>query len=387
MALPRPPGGSVQVSLDVSAVPARPAGAGRYIVELARALSVRDDCGLTLVSRRDDGARWSEVAPRGTVVAVAPSARVPRLVYEQARLGRAVARLGPPPVDVHHGPHYTMPRHSRVPCVVTVHDMTFFDHPEWHEPSKVRFFRAAMRYSAAHAAVLVCVSATTGRRLREVLSPRCPVLTVPNGVDQSRFDVTEPVPGFDAEVLGRLGLSLPYLLHLGTLEPRKGVADLVRAFDILASRHVELELVLAGATGWKAEPVLETIAASPACSRVRRLGYIADEDVPALLRRARAVVYPSIEEGFGLPALEALACGTPLVTSAGTSMAELAGDSARLVEPGQPAALAAAVEAVLAGSPEDAAASRQRGLEVAARHSWEACAEGHIAAYRLAAGA
>jgi glycosyltransferase involved in cell wall biosynthesis len=378
--------GALEVALDVSAVPERPAGAGRYIVELARALAGRGDCGLRLISRCDDTDRWERTAPGRQVLAVAPRDRLSRVLYEQARLASVVARLGPPAVAVHHGPHYTMPRRSKVPCVVTVHDMTFFDHPEWHERSKVLWFRSATRHSVRHAAVIVCVSETTAQRLRDLLHPPCPVMAVPNGVDQSRFAVEEPEPGADREVLARFGLERPYLFHLGTLEPRKGVVDLVAAFDLLAPNDPDLDLVLAGASGWKAQPALQAIATARSHARVRRLGYVADQDVPALLRGARAVVYPSLEEGFGLPALEALACGAPLVTTAGTAMAELAGESALLAPARRPEALASAVESAIAaiGSPAGSR-RRQAGIAIAARHSWEACAEGHMEAYRLAA--
>jgi glycosyltransferase involved in cell wall biosynthesis len=231
------------------------------------------------------------------------------------------------------------------------------------------------------------VSETTAARLLAVLSPLCPVLAVPNGVDQARFVADEATPGADRAVLARLGLGRPYLLHLGTLEPRKGIVDLVAAFDAVAAKTPDLDLVLAGGTGWKAEPALGAIASARAAGQVRRLGYVGDDDVPALLRKATAVVYPSIEEGFGLPALEALACGAPLVTTAATAMAELAGGAALLVPAGQPDALARAIEEVI--DPARAlqlARRREDGLVVASRYSWEACAQGHMAAYRLAAG-
>jgi glycosyltransferase involved in cell wall biosynthesis len=376
---------ALEVALDVSAVPERPAGAGRYVVELARALARRPDCGLTVVARRDDSRRWAQIAPGQRVSGVAPAHRLSRLVYEQARLGSVVSAMAGPAVRVHHGPHYTMPRRSRLPCVVTVHDMTFFDHPEWHERSKVAWFRAATRYSARHAAVIICVSGATAERLQSVLAPRCPVLVVPHGVDGARFGADEPRPGLDSEVVQHLGLDRPYLLHLGTMEPRKGIVDLVKAFDLLARDRPELDLVLAGGLGWGGRPIAQSIAASSWQGRIRRLGYVPDEAVAALLRRARAVVYPSIEEGFGLPALEALACGAPLVTTSGTSMAEVAGESALLAPPGQPAALAEAISAAIAEDGSGAAARRRaRGLEIAAQHTWEACAEGHMAAYRLA---
>jgi glycosyltransferase involved in cell wall biosynthesis len=148
-----------------------------------------------------------------------------------------------------------------------------------------------------------------------------------------------------------------------------------------------MELILAGGAGWKAGPVMQSVAAARSRERIRRLGYVPDADVPALLRRASAVVYPSLEEGFGLPALEALACGAPLVTTAGTTMAELAGDSALLVPPAQPSALAAAIETAIAEQPSaEAARRRADGLAIAARYTWEACAEGHLQVYRIAAG-
>ncbi|MGD1011015.1 MAG: glycosyltransferase family 1 protein [Acidimicrobiales bacterium] len=377
----------LEVALDVSAVPARPAGAGRYVVELARALADRGDVGLTLLARRDDASRWEQLAPRGRVAAVVPSSRPTRLVYEQLRLGPVVASLTDPPVQVHHGPHYTMPRRSKVPCVVTVHDLTFFDHGEWHEQRKVAWFRAAIRRSAIHAAAIICVSETTAGRLQEVVSPACPVVVVPHGVDHSRFTTEEPSPGADREVLGRLGLERPYVLHLGTLEPRKGIADLVSAFGRVAGEQPGLELVLAGGEGWKGGPIMEAMAASPAAGRIRRLGYVSDSDVPALLRSARLVAYPSREEGFGLPALEALACGAPLVTTSGTSMAAIAGKSAVLVPPGEPAALARAIEALISGEgTSEAVERRNSGLDTAAKYTWAACAEAHLAVYRLAAG-
>jgi len=380
--------GALAVALDVSAVPRQPVGAGRYVVELARALAGRADCRLTLLARRDDGPRWALMAPGERVVTVAPPRRPTRLLYEQARLGSVVAGLDSPPVAVHHGPHYTMPRWSKVPCVVTVHDLTFFDHAEWHEASKVTWFRAAMRYSVAHAAAIICVSEMTAGRLRDILAPRCPVVVVPHGVDQARFVPGEPRPGADGEVLERLALHRPYVLHVGTLEPRKGIADLVAAFDRLAGDQTELELVLAGGAGWKAGPVLRSVAVARSRERIRRLGYVADANVPALLRRACAVVYPSLEEGFGLPALEALACGTSLVTTSGTPMAEIAGDSALLVPPGEPFALAAAIEtAISEHASGDDSRRRADGLAIASGYTWEACAEGHLAAYHLAAGA
>jgi glycosyltransferase involved in cell wall biosynthesis len=168
---------------------------------------------------------------------------------------------------------------------------------------------------------------------------------------------------------------------VGTLEPRKDVPTLVRAFDRVASRHADLTLVLAGFPGWGARQVEEALAASAHGDRVRLLGYVAQDDVPPLLREAAVVAYPSLEEGFGLPALEALACGAPLVTTTGTAMEEVADGAAVLVPPSDPEALASALEAVLAGG-QDVEARRRQGVELAARYTWEACADAHVEVYR-----
>lgn len=379
------PAEPVAVAIDVAAVPRRPAGAGRYVLELVRALGARESVALTLVARRDDAARWRALAPRARIVPVLPRARILRLAGERWALGALLAGLRRPRVEVFHGPHYGLPRPIWLPSVVTVHDVTFLEHPEWHERAKVAWFSRALREAARRAEVLVCVSERTAAGVRRRLAPRGEIVVVPHGVDPERFSPARNAAEEDADarVLAGLGVSSPYILHLGTLEPRKAVDVLLAAFERLAPGHPGLSLVLAGAPGWGVEGLVRRLEDSPLRSRVRRLGYVEDEVVPALLRRAAVVAYPSLEEGFGLPALEALACGTPLVTSAGSVMAELADGAATLARPGDAASLAAALAEALSGSPA-VTARRRRGLEVAGRRSWGAVAAAHEAAYRRA---
>jgi len=376
----------LRLTLDVTAVPANPAGAGRYTVELARALGERSDVALTLVARRDDGRRWGGLGAadrRPRVMASAPTARPVRLAWEQLRLPALLRSVRP---DVHHGPHYTMPERADVPCVVTVHDCTFFDHPEWHERSKVLVFRRAIRTAAKRAAAIVCVSETTARRLQALCPVEAPIVVAPHGVDHRRFTPAEPDVGSDTRALERLGVDpgRPLVVFVGTIEPRKGVADLVAAFDRVAASHPDALLVLAGQEGWGDQAVGRALGAADHPTQVRRTGYVPDDAVPALLRRARVVAYPSLEEGYGLPALEALACGTPLVTTSGTAMAELADGAAVLVPPGRPAALAEALDTLLSGDEAGAEERRAKGLEVAAGRTWAASAARHLEAYRLA---
>ncbi len=376
-------GGRLAVSLDATAVPPHPGGAGRYTLALARALAARDDVALTVWGRREDQGRLAGTAGPGTarLLAVAPGPRPARLAWEQLALPRGLARLGP---AVHHGPHYTLPVTCPVPSVVTVHDLTFVDHPEWHESAKVAWFRAAIALARRRAGVLVCPSEATARRLRATGPVRGPVLVVPHGVDHERFRPDPPSLAADQEALAALGVAPPYLLYLGTIEPRKAVDVLVVAFGQLAPElPPDLRLVLAGRDGWGTERVEAALAASPVRRRVQRLGFVPDETVPALLRQAAAVCYPAVEEGFGLPALEACACGTPVVTTAGSVMEELVGEACFSAPPGDPGGLAAVLRRALTDG-EERERRRALGLAVATARTWAASAAGHLEAYRLA---
>ncbi|HVC14249.1 MAG TPA: glycosyltransferase family 1 protein [Acidimicrobiales bacterium] len=378
----------MRVSLDVTAVPATPAGAGRYTVELASALAARTEPKVVVLARRTDAERWRRLATgRLDVLASAPSPRPLRLAWEQLGLPRVLHRVLP---DVHHAPHYTMPERSSVPVVVTVHDCTYFDHPEWHEPIKVRLFRRAIRVAARRAGALVCVSETTARELATFCRVDAPVVVAPHGVDHARFTPDAPSRGSDDAAIGRLGVDpgCRYVLFLGTVEPRKDVATLVRAFSALGDDERDLLLVVAGRRGWGTSPVDEALAASAHRDRIIWTGYVPDDAVPALLRNAAVVAYPSLAEGYGLPALEALACGAPLVTTEGTAMAELAGDAAVLVARSDPDGLADALAGVLREAGGVAAARRREvGLARAASRTWAASAERHVEAYRIASGA
>jgi glycosyltransferase involved in cell wall biosynthesis len=377
-------GERLHVSLDVSAVPARPGGAGYYTMALARGLAHRDDVGLALVARRGDEQRWHDLAGAATVRGAVPSSRPGRLAFEQVRLGSVLRSLG---VDVHHGPHYTMPARSPVPCAVTVHDCTFFDHPEWHLRSKAAFFRRAIRRAAREAAVVICVSEVTEERLRACCDVRAPVVVAPHGVDHQRFTTREPGGGTDRAVLGLLGVppDRPLVAFVGTLEPRKGVVPLVAAFDQVARAHPDAVLVLGGQAGWGMAETERALAAARHPERIVRTGYLPDEAVPALLRQAAVVAYPALEEGFGLPALEALACGAPLVTTEGTAMAEMAQGAALLVPPGDVPALAAALETALQEG--RVTARRELGITVARERTWEASVALHRHAYAVALAA
>jgi glycosyltransferase involved in cell wall biosynthesis len=370
----------VRALLDVSAVPARPVGAGVYTIELARGVDRRPDVELHLAVRRGDTARWVGIAPNAVVHAVAPDRRPARLAWEQAGAPALARRVA---AQVWHGPHYTMPMRLDVPAVVTFHDLTWFDHPEWHERTKVPFFRSMIKRSARHADVAVCVSEETARRLRAVTSTPAEIVVAHHGVDHERFRA-DADPAADLALLAPHGITPPFVAsHPGTIEPRKDVPTLVAAFARVAAARPDLRLVISGADGWGAVEARDAIAASGVAARVVRPGYLPSAVLPALLRRADAVVYPSRYEGFGLPALEALACGAPLVTTAGSALQEVVGNAALVVPPGDVRGAAAALETLLT-SADVRQRLRDAGPRQAAGFTWAASVERHVEAYEHA---
>jgi glycosyltransferase involved in cell wall biosynthesis len=369
----------VRVLLDVSAVPARPVGAGVYTVALASGLAAHSAVDLHLLTRTRDDERWHALAPGAEVHAAVPDRRPARLAWEQTRATAVVARVQP---DVWHGPHYTMPLRATVPRVVTIHDLTFFDHPEWHERSKVFFFRRMIRAAARHAAALICVSEYTADRLRALVVPHGEVVVAYHGVDHERF-VPDADPEDDRAALAPHGVEPPFVAFASTIEPRKNVPTLVDAFARVAAGRPDLRLVLAGSDGWGAREARDAIAASGVATRIIRPGYVDNGTLPALFRQAAVVAYPSYEEGFGLPALEGLACGAPVVTTAGSALSEVVGDAALLAPADDPAALAAAIATVL-DDPTVAARLRRDGPVRAAQFTWARCVERHVEAYERA---
>ena len=217
-----------------------------------------------------------------------------------------------------------------IPTVVTVHDLTFFDHPEWHERTKVPFFRRMIKASARRATEIICVSDFTAGRLAAIAPPRARVTVARHGVDHDRFRPDGDAAA-DRARLARHGITAPYVAFVGTLEPRKDVPTLVAAFASLTPDHPDLRLALVGGDGWGVDQIRTAISNSGVATHIVRTGYVDDDVVPALYRQAQVVAYPSFEEGFGVPVLEALACGAPLVTTAGSALAEVAGDAARIV--------------------------------------------------------
>ncbi len=370
----------MRVALDATAIPADRGGVGRYVDELVPRL-VGAGIDLAVLAQVRDVDLFRSAAPRARVVA-APAAvarRPVRLVWEQLGVPRQLQRWRP---DVVHSPHYTMPVLTRTPVVVTLHDATFFTHPELHLPAKGRFFRAWTRISAARAAGLFVPSGATRDAVVGCTGADADRFTVArHGVDTTRF---HPV-GDDERARVRTTLGIgdrAYVAFLGTLEPRKNVPALIRGWiQACAGQADPPVLVLAGGRGWDTG-LAAAIAAVPPELTLLRPGYLPLEQLSAFLGGAELVAYPSLGEGFGLPVLEAMASGAAVLTTRRLALPEIGGDAVAYTEP-DASAIAAALRRLL-DDPARREALRAAGRERAARFSWDACAEAHVAAYERA---
>ena len=264
---------------------------------------------------------------------------------------RAVGRL-----DVFHFSDWMYPPQRSGLRATTVHDLVPLRHPEWVEPETVRMHGPKYEHAARTCDRIFVNSRFTGGEVVELL-----------GVPEERVRVAypgiDPVFRADGEASDLGG---PYVLAVGTLEPRKNLPALVAAFGVLRQRHPELTLALAGLEGWEERP-LES-------EGVRLLGFVSDEELARLYRGAAVFAYPSRFEGFGMPVVEALASGAPAVVSSHPSLDEAAGDRALRVDPDDAEAFAHALEQALG-------ASRGTGVEHASRFTWRACGEAVLGGY------
>ena len=369
-----------RVLVDATAGPADRGGVGRYVDGLIPALS-RAGGDIAVVCQRADAERYQRMAPDVEVVAgpAAIAHRPARLAWEQTGLPLVAQQVR---AEVVHSPHYTMPLRVGRPVVVTIHDATFFTQPDQHTAVKGTFFRSATRTALRRATRVIGPSKATRDELVRVLDADSTKIDVAyHGVDPEIFHM--PTDADKARVAARLGLRGPYIAFLGVLEPRKNVPNLVRGWaKAVHWRDEPPALVLAGGSGWD-EEVDAAVAEVPSHLRVIRPGYLRFADLPGYLGGATVVAFPSHGEGFGLPVLEAMACGAPVLTTHRLSLPEVGGDAVAYTEPGADE-IAAALTALL----DDAARRRQladAALTRAREFTWAVSAEAHLASYARAA--
>ncbi|MGY1641356.1 glycosyltransferase family 4 protein [Geodermatophilus sp. SYSU D00703] len=338
-----------------------PGGTGRYSAELAAALVPTAPAGCSV----SGWTAWHRDVSAARVPGVRGPRRLPaprRVLAEAWRRGRGPRPRG---ADVVHAPTLLVPPRSRVPLVVTVHDTVPWTHPETMTPRGVQWHRDMAARAAAGAAAVVVPTAAVAESLRRHLDVRGRVVVGGAGVT---VRVAAP-PDVDRRAAALDLPPSPFLVSLATLEPRKGLDVLLRALAEPAAPDVPL--VVVGQPGWGGtDPVALAGSVGLPEARVRVLGRLPDEDVGAVLSRAAALVAPSRAEGFGLPVLEAMAAGVPVVSSDDPALVEVGGGATVTTPVGDPAALAEALAQVV-GDADLRQRLRTAGLRRAADFSWE----------------
>jgi glycosyltransferase involved in cell wall biosynthesis len=375
----------VRVAVDLTSLLPTLTGVDVYLKELLIHLGRIDrDNAYWIFTNYEDRRVFENLLPQNfRIIARCLRPRIARLLFQQGLLPVAARTC-----DVVHSPSFLMPAYrGRQKHVLTVHDMTFFSLPDVHTRLRRSLpFRLAILRSIERADRVIAPSAATRAAILGVLPRLDPdrIRVIPHGVAQ---DFHPRQPDEVKETAARLRLPSRYILHVGTIEPRKNLSHLLEAYrSLLQTGTVAEDLVLAGRLGWDYKPLLRLLEAPELRERVHFIGYVQRDDLPGLYAGARLFVCPSLQEGFGFPALEAMASGVPTIASLSSSLAENLHDAAELVPLADVQVLAAAMKRLLFDD-ELRAHARERGLARAAEFSWEQTARATLQCYQeLAAG-
>ena len=370
----------MKIAVDGRALLGERTGIGTYTDAITRGLAGLDGHEVGLFAPRP----FPETLSHPTGVTLHEDGGLPGMLWLQATLPGRLEAWG---ADVLVSALTIGPVRGATPFVSVVHDLTPVTHPEWHARRTLVGFVPLWDRTVERAARFACVSDATARDLVDRYPETAERVRVArNGVDRDFF-----APGGDdasrRSTRDRYAGGRPFVLYLGTLEPRKDVGTLVAACERLWRRRPSLpDLVLAGGAGWKSEALRRRIEESPFRGRIHVAGYAARDATRDLYRAAEVFAYPSLEEGFGLPLLEAMACGTPSVSSDAAALVEVGGDAALRAPVGDAGALAAALERAL---DDEALRARLRtaGPGRAARFGWDEASRRTAAVAAEAAGA
>ncbi len=375
-----------RIGIDVTAAVTQGGGIGRYTRELVKAL-VQSECSgdydyVFFTARPDRDLPVSDPLPRGD-----------NITYRQAPVSQAwLYRLWhrlriPVPIqvttgklDLFHSPDFVLPAVlGPIPKLLTVHDLSFIRYPEAFTPALVRYLNQAVPRSIERASCILADSKATKKDLIDYWQvPAEKVSVLYSGVSNSFKPITDKRKLKETRIKYSLG-DEPYILGVGTLQPRKNYSLLVRAFKKIAQQYPH-NLFIAGGKGWLYEEMMTEVDQLGLNHRVRFLGFVADDDLPGLYSQAALFVFPSLYEGFGLPLLEAMACGVPVITSNASSLPEVVGDAAVTLPPENMEAWSETILALMADS------SRRTALVVAGflqarRFTWNRAAKQLMSVY------
>lgn len=367
------------ILLDATALPKQPVGAGVYITNLVREILLYpSDLKFLVLSHRDDFSMFhldDEYLER--FIFLPDFGRGLRLLMEQLVFPRLIKKYR---VDIFHGLHYSFPLQSPASIVTTVHDLSYFIYPQKHNWLKRLYFPFFIRSAGRKANQILTVSENT--KLDLIKFTQCPeekIFVTPLGVEDRYFALAS-LEKMD-EIRNKYKLPENYILFVGLIEPRKSIPTLIRAFLQLNEDSIyDIHLVIAGRWGWESKSMLDEFVSHPAFQKIHFPGYIADEDLPALYQMASIFVYPSSYEGFGLPVLEAMASGLPVITTNISSMPEFVSKAGILFSADEPFGLIKSMKLLL-NDREMRLDLGKRAKERAADYRWKSTAEKTIAAY------
>jgi glycosyltransferase involved in cell wall biosynthesis len=366
------------IYLDISAAVHRRAGLGRYAESLTRALVAAHPNRYALFYNRERGVEPLPGLERMLTRTVALGYKPWRMLVWLGQLARVgFDNLLPDAGLFHATEHLLLPLRS-TPTVLTVHDLIFRHLPRHHKFLNRWYLNLTMPLYCRRATHIIAISECTRRDLTAAYGIVPEKVTVIREAAAPRFRV-QPLEAV-AAVRARYGLPDRYLLFVGTIEPRKNLSRLLAAFETIRAGGLSDGLVIVGKRGWLCGDFLARLEKSPARDAVLFPGYVPDEDLPAVYAGAQGLVFPSLYEGFGLPVLEAMACGTPVVTSNASSIPEVAGDAALYFDPADVEAMVEAVRRLLCDA-QLQRSMRTRGLTRAADFSWKVAATATRAVY------
>ena len=374
----------MKIILSTGAIRPPLTGIGRYALELARGLQARPEIASLRFYQSN---RWVAEPDGllGDAVRVATPTKSTKPIWSRYLRKpvwfRRWQQLWPYRDHLFHSPNYFVPRFAGPLAVATIHDLSIFKYAHTHPIDRLRQFEKEFPSSLKRTKHLITVSETT--RLEVIAHfawPAAKITAVHSGVSP---DFAPRSAESIQAILASHGLAFgTYSLCVSTIEPRKNIDRLIMAYAALPEAlRRRYPLVLAGSKGWLSEDLHALIARYQAAGWLHYLGFVADQDLPALYAGARLFAFPSTYEGFGLPVLEALASGVPVVTSDRSSLPEVAGGAALLVDPDDVVALRLAIARALEDAPWRAAAIA-RGLVVASGFTWQRCAAQTLAVYQ-----
>jgi glycosyltransferase involved in cell wall biosynthesis len=372
--------GIIRVCLDVSPTAQKHAGLGRYAGETARFLAERNDIELSLFYNRQGRATLPDYLSRLPHKSVNVGNKPWRMAVLLSQLAHWPLDKTFGAGDIFHATNHLLAHFGRARTVFTLHDLIFLRFPAYHLPYNRWYLTLAMPRYLRAADVIVTPSACSKQDAIEFYGlPESKIIVIP----EAPAPYFKPAAGQTELDRVRQKYHLPekFILHVATIEPRKNLSRLLDAFQSLLADWPDLKLVFIGKKGWLYESFFEKLQAMGLQELVIFPGYIAEEDLPACYQLAEVFAFPSLYEGFGLPPLEAMACGTPVVSSHSSSLPEAVGEAGLLVDPTNTAELATALRRVL----EDLrlkADLRQRGLLQAQKFSWAKATDRLIEIYQ-----